>query len=112
MVRWNALLRAGLAVAVGSSLAATAQALTPPTAASVRTEAGAESVAYRLDASDPSRLRRVRFVLRLDDGTHVVVRLHPAGRWFPCRSVSEDAWTCRTNGAALTSAERLEVRSR
>lgn len=112
MLRWKSLLKVGLAVAIGSSLATTARALTPPSTHPVRTDAAADSVSYRLDASDPSRLRRVRFILPLDDDADVAVRLHPAGRWFPCRSAGEDAWTCRTNGAAVTSVERLQVRSR
>jgi hypothetical protein len=67
------------------------------------------SVAYTLNATNPSNLDSVGFTL--DAAASVVkIKLVASGStWYSCTGGAGNTWTCATTGAAVAPADQLQV---
>lgn len=66
------------------------------------------SVAYTLNASDPSTLDSVSFDLGAA-ATQVEVQLVASGTWYSCSLDSGTVWECDTTGLAVSTIDQLRV---
>ena len=66
------------------------------------------SVAYTLNASDPSTLDSVSFDLG-SAATQVEAQLVAAGTWYSCTLDTGTVWECDTTGLAVSTIDQLRV---